>query len=76
MAKLSDDWWFGFGGSFQTEEDVIDFIFENIDTRNQEDSYVDATGYGEPNETFKVTVEDKKILLYEFMMNLIDEKEG
>ncbi len=72
MAKLDSDWWYGFGGSFQTEEDVIQFIFENIDTSKWEDSYVDVVGYGEPNEMFKQTVEDKKELLYDFTMSLVN----
>jgi len=71
MAKLNDDWWHGFRGGFQTEEDVIEFIFENIDTSKWKDSYVDVGGYGEPNEMFKQTVEDKKELFYDFMMSLI-----
>lgn len=73
MAKLNDDWWHGFRGSFETEEDVIEFIFENLDTKSWEDSYIDAGGHGEPNERFKQTVEDKKNLLYEFMMGLVNE---
>ncbi len=73
MAKLNDDWWYGFRGNFQTEEDVIEFIFENIDTSKWEDSYIDVAGYGEPNEMFKQTVGDKKELLYDFMMSLINK---
>ena len=73
MAKLNNDWWHGFGGSFETEEDVIEFIFERIDTKDFEDSYIDAGGYGEPNEMFKQTANDKRNLLYDFMMNLVSE---
>ena len=73
MAKLNNDWQHGFGGSFQTEEDVIEFIFSKINTNGWEDSYVDAGGFGEPNETFKQTAEDKKQLLYDFMMSLVKE---
>jgi hypothetical protein len=73
MAKLNDDWQNTFRGSFETEEDVIEFIFENLDTKNWEDSYIDMGGYGEPNECFKQTVGDKKNLLYEFMMGLVSE---
>ena len=74
MAKLNNEWWNAFRGSFQTEEDVIEFIFENINTSKWEDSYIDAAGYGEPNEMFKQTVEDKKNLLYDFMMELINRQ--
>lgn len=73
MAKLNDNWFHAFRWSFQTEEQVIEFIFENIDTSKWEDSYVDAGGYGEPNEMFKQTVDDKKELFYEFMMDLINK---
>lgn len=74
MAKLSSDWWNAFRGCFNTQEDVIDFIFENIDTTGWETSYIDAAGYGEPNEMFKSTPQDKKDLLYMFMMELIGDK--
>lgn len=74
MAKLNDDWWNVFRGSFQTEEDIIEFIFEIIDTRKWEDSYVDVGGCGEPNEMFKQTVQDKRDLFYEFMISLINKK--
>ncbi len=69
MAKLDNGWWNAFRGSFETEEDVIEFIFENLTTKGWEDSYIDMGGRGEPNEMFKQTVEDKKDLLYDFMMN-------
>lgn len=71
MAKLNNDWRYAFGGLFQTEEDVIEFIFERLDTSDFEDSYIDVVGYGEPNEMSKQTAEDKRQLLYEFMMELV-----
>ena len=73
MAKLNDDWFHTFQGSFEEEEDVIEFIFEHLDTSKFEDSYIDAGGYGEPNEMFKYTAEDKRQTLYDFMMSLIEE---
>ena len=72
MAKLNEEWFNAFRGCFQDEEDVIEFIFENLNTDGWEESFVDVVGNGEPNECFKVTVEDKKDLLYEFVMNLIN----
>ena len=72
MAKLNKEWWYAFGGSFYTEEDVVEFIFERIDTRNWKDSHIDLGGYGEPNETIKQTPADKKEIFYNFMMDLID----
>ena len=76
MARLNDDWFYGFGGSFQDEEDVIEFIFERLNTDDFEDSYVDAGGYGEPNEMFKRTAEDKRESLYNFMMWLANDRKG
>ena len=72
MAKLNDNWWNAFRGCFETEEDVIEFIFERLNTSGFEDSYNDMGGYGEPNEMFKMTAEDKKQVLYDFMMELVD----
>jgi len=74
MAKLSNDWRNGFEGSFQTEEDVIEFIFEHIDTKGWKTSYKDLGGYGEPNETIKINPDDKKEILYNFMMSLISKE--
>jgi hypothetical protein len=71
MAKLNNEWWNAFRGCFQTEEDVIEFIFKRLNTSDFEDSYVDMGGYEEPNEMIKVTAEDKKQLLYDFMMELV-----
>ncbi len=73
MAKLNDDWFYGFRGSFETEEDVIEFIFERLNTKDFEDSYIDVGSYGEANEVFKQTADDKRQLLYDFMMSLIEK---
>lgn len=73
MSKLNEEWWYAFGGSFQTEEDVIEFIFERLDTSDFEDSFRDMGGCGEPNECFKITKEDKRDVLYEFMMELVEK---
>lgn len=75
-AKLNDDWFHAFQGSFEDEEDVIEFIFERLDTSDFEDSYIDAAGFGEANEIFKVTANDKRSLLYDFMMGLVERKES
>lgn len=73
-AKLDNYWWNAFQGSFETEEDIIEFIYENIDTKGWEDSYLDMGGHGEPNEMLKITADDKKEVLYEFMMSLLKNK--
>jgi len=73
MAKLSNGWWNAFGGSFDNEEDVLEFIFEHIDTKGWEDSYKDMGGHREPNEMFKITVDDKKQVFYDFMMDLLNK---
>ena len=74
MAKLNNDWWYAFQGSFEDEEDVIEFIFEHLNTSGFEDSYIDMGGHGEPNETFKYTAEEKKQNLYDFMMEMIHKE--
>jgi len=33
IARLSDEWRNAFQGHFEDEEDVIEFIFEHLDTR-------------------------------------------
>jgi hypothetical protein len=76
VAKLSDDWKHGFRSAFETEEDVIEFIFERLDTSDFEDSYTDMGGYGEPNECFKQSAEDKRNLLYDFMIDLIEKHDS
>lgn len=73
MAELNKEWFNAFSWSFQTEEDVIEFIFENLNTSGWETSYIDMAGYGEPNECFKNTPDDKKMLLYDFMMELVEK---
>lgn len=75
MAKLSNDWDNAFQGSFKTEEDVIEFIFERLDTSDFEDSYVNVGGHNEPNECMKYSAEDKRMTLYDFMMELVERKE-
>ena len=72
MAKLNDDWFWAFRGCFKDEEDVIEFIFERLDTSDFEDSYIDVGGYGEPNEMFKTTANDKRDVLRDFMMDLVE----
>lgn len=72
MAKLSGEWWDAFQGCFETEADVIEFIFERLNTSDFEESFVNVGG-GEPNECFKITAEDKKETLYNFMMELITQ---
>lgn len=76
MAELNSSWWTAFGGAFETEEDVIVFIFERLNTSDFEDSYIDVGGYGDPNEMVKQTAESKSELLYDFMMELVERKEN
>ena len=74
MAKLNDYWWHTFRGGFETEEDVIEFIYERFDTKGFEESYIDMAGSGEPNEMFKLTAEDKRQIFYEFLYSLVGDK--
>lgn len=69
-APLNDEWFFAFRGCFRTVYDVIDFIINSIDISDWEDSCIDLGGYNEPNETIKITPEDKKDVLYDFIMDL------
>lgn len=73
IAKLDDEWWNIFRGSFETEEDVFEFIFERVDTSDFEDSYIDVGEYMDPNECFKETAEDKRMWLYDLMMKILEE---
>lgn len=75
MGNLSNDWNNAFSCNFETDEDVIEFISERIDTNDFEDSYVDAGGYGEPNEMFKVTASDKRTQLIDFLDYLVERKD-
>lgn len=72
-AKLTDDWGNAFGGSFETEEDVFEFIYERLNTSDFEDSYIDVGGHGECNEYVKVSVSDKREMLHDFMMAILAE---
>jgi HEPN domain-containing protein len=74
IAKLSDSWFNAFGGCFEDEEDIIEFIFERLNTSDFQDRYIDCGGYGEPNEKVKQTAEDKRELLYDFMMSLVNKE--
>lgn len=72
VVELNSDWYHRFQGNFETEEDVIEFIFERLNTSDFEDSYIDVGGFGEPNEMFKITAESKKQSLYDFMVYLVE----
>jgi hypothetical protein len=76
MAKLNNDWSNAFGDTFETEEDVIEFIFERFDTSDFEDSYNYMNWNCEPNESFKFTAEDKRRNFYDFMMELAENNNG
>ena len=71
--ELTDYWWDAFRGSFETEDDVFDYIFNRVDTSDFEDSYIDAGGYGDCNELVKITASDKRNTMYDFMMAILDE---
>lgn len=71
MGKLNYDWSNAFSDSFETEEEVIEFIFERLDTSDFQDSYINM-GMGNPTENFKITVEDKRENLYNFMIYLCE----
>lgn len=70
MAKIRKEWQSAFPG-FDTEEDVIEFIFERLDTSDFEDSFTPMTTAAEPNEHIKYSADEKRETLYEFMMDLV-----
>lgn len=70
MAKLRKEWDSAFYG-LDTEEEVIDFIFERLDTSDFEDSFTPITTAAEPNEHMKYSADEKREALYEFMMDLV-----
>lgn len=71
--ELTDYWRDAFRGSFETEDDVFDYIFDRVDTSDFEDSYIDAGGHGDCNELVKITASDKRNTMYDFMMAILDE---
>ena len=75
MGKLNDDWYHGFRSCFETDEDVIEFISDRLKTSDFEDSYIDAVGFGEPDECFKITADEKRVQLIIFLEELIEEKD-
>ena len=70
---LDNNWWTTFRGSFETEDEVFEFIFDRMDTSDFEDSYIDAGGHGDCNESVKITAEEKRDFIFEFMMKILDE---
>ena len=76
MGKLNNDWLHGFQGSFETDEEVIEFIFDRINTNDFEDSYINVGGYsGEPNESMKYTAEEKRETVYDYLDYLVERKD-
>ena len=71
--ELTDYWWDAFRGSFETEDDVFDYIFDRVDTSDFEDSYIDAGAHGDCNELVKINASDKRNTMYDFMMAILDE---
>jgi len=74
MGKLKQEWASTFP-EYETEEEIIEFIFEHLDTSDFEDSYVQMAFGNEPNTYIKYSKEDKREALYDFMMSLVN-KEG
>jgi uncharacterized CHY-type Zn-finger protein len=72
MAKLNSNWFHAFQCSFETEEDVIEFIFERLNLADFEDSYIQCGNGNDANTMEKYSAEDKKQTLYDFMMDLVE----
>ena len=73
MGKLKQEWSSTFQG-YETEEDIIEFIFEHLDTSDFEDSYVQMGFDNEPNTYIKYSKEDKREALHDFMMSLVNKE--
>lgn len=74
MGKLKQEWSSTFY-EYETEEEVIEFIFEHLDTSDFEDSYMRMAIGNEPNTYIKFSKEDKREALYDFMMSLVNKED-
>ncbi|BFK11874.1 hypothetical protein F140042L4_20320 [Coprococcus phoceensis] len=74
MGKLKQEWSSTFY-EYETEEEVIEFIFEHLDTSDFEDSYIQMGIGNEPNTYIKCSKEDKREALYDFMMSLANKED-
>lgn len=70
MAEIGKEWSNALCG-FDTEEEVIEFIFERLDTSDFKDSFTPMTTAAEPNEFMKYSADEKREVLYDFMMDLV-----
>ena len=70
MSEIGKEWSSALYG-FNTEEEVIEFIFERLDTSDFEDSFTPMTTVTEPNEYMKYSADEKREVLYDFMMDLV-----
>lgn len=76
MGKLTSDWFHAFQASFETDDDITEFIFERINTKDFEDSYVNVGGHsGEPNECIKYTAEEKRETVSDYLTYIVERKD-
>ena len=71
MGKITKEWSNSLS-RFKSEEDVVEFIFERLNTSDFEDSFVVVGNNREPNECVKFSAKDKREVLYDFMMDLVE----
>ena len=57
--------------TFQDVNELIEFIWDRVDTKDFENSYVPTTFNAEPNEHFKVTASDKREQLYDLFVEMV-----
>ena len=75
MGKLDSSWWNTF--KVDTEEEVAQIIYDLLDDRKFHDSYTFiGVGQYDFNKTVKFTKEDKKNAIYEFLIELIENKDS
>lgn len=71
MAELGKEWSNALYG-FNTEEEVIEFVFERLDASDFEDNFENVgSSWAEPNTLMKYSADEKREVLYEFMMDLV-----
>ena len=71
MAKLSNDWSNAFESHFDTDEEVVEFIFENL-SLDFEDSYEQMGNGGDTSTMVKHTAEEKEQTVYDFLIYLAE----
>lgn len=57
--------------TFKDVDDFIEYIWDRVDTKDFEDSYIPTNFNAEPNEHIKVTASDKREQLYDLFVEMV-----